>query len=282
MIVGDRTVGSTIVGLAAETKRLAVFEVAGKGMIGKLSAYLDGQGPGSGTALVTGLVYDTLGHFVARTDEVQIVGGFAPQWVDLPFSAIPGGCPIGPGQFSLGVHVGGGSNVARARTSPSTLGGVTNADVYADGPTFSIGPGTTLTTSLSLFTIVTPVYVPTINALEMDYGRLPWIEAQKKFSETAPIKGTATSAMASWHGTALDEERGAFLVVQTNGRFDEWIGERVKVTTRPIENKVRSVVLYVHNYANLKPDDISLSRRGWIQIALPGFDRIRVKVEKLS
>jgi hypothetical protein len=281
VIVGNRHLGSTVVALAAETKWLSTFEVPGQGLIGKLSVYLDGQGPGSGTAVATGLVYDTLGHFVARTDELSIPGGFAGQWVDFHFSALPGGCPIGPGHFSFGLHLGGGSNVVRVRTTPSALGGIMNPDVYADGPTFAIGSGTALSSALSLYAIATSAFVPVRNALEMDYGRLPWYAAEAKFSETAPLKGTAIAASAAWHGTYMDEERGAFAVVQTGGMFDTWLGERVKITTRPIENKIRSVVAYVHNYAAID-DDISLTRRGWMQIALPGFDRLRVTVERMS
>jgi hypothetical protein len=283
MIVGNRNIGATVVGLAAETKRLAVFEIPGKGLIGKLSVYLDGLGPGSGTALVTGLVYDTAGVFVGRTDEVAIPGGQPAAWVDFHFTDIPGGCPVGPGHFSLGLHLGGGSNIVRVHTTPSSLGGITNADVYGDGPTVAIGTGTALTTDLSLYAIATSAFVPPPSALEMYYGRLPWFSAEAKFGETAPVKGTATTAMLSWHGTNLDLERGAFAVVKTGGIFDDWIGERVKITTRPIETKVRSLVAYVHNYAALDDrDDISITRRGWMQIALAGNDRLRVRVERLS
>jgi hypothetical protein len=116
--------------------------------------------------------------------------------------------------------------------------------------------------------------------VEMYLARLPFPEAQEVFASTGP-SGESRLAVCSWHGTALDPERGSFVVAHVDGKFDDWIGERVQVRLRG-RGESRAVYGYVYNAADVAPDDISIPRRMFAALAPPGLDRLDVFVERMK
>lgn len=282
MILGDRTPGLTPAVLATNTKVAARFTARVTGLFGKLAVYVDGLGGGNGTALLRGIVYAADGSLLGVSDEAQVRSGAPAGWVDLRFST-PGGCLLpATGDYDLGVLVGGTTNVARVFTKPWQAGGRRNANPYAAGPSDPFGAPTLLTTDLAVYGIAVGQYAPPDLAGEFYYARLPFLEAQKKLSETGPAPNTAHAARLAWHGTSVDPERGSFAVVQLNGVFSDWIGERVKITSWQQKGlPVKSVRCYVHNYADLQTD-LSVPRRVWAWLAPPGMDALQVTVEKLT
>ena len=117
--------------------------------------------------------------------------------------------------------------------------------------------------------------------VEVYLARLPFPEAQAVFASTGP-SGESRLGVCSWHGTMLDPERGSFVVVQVDGKFDDWIGERVRVRLRGGRGEERAVYGYVYNAADVSPDDLSLPRRLFAALAAPGLDRLDVFVEKMK
>lgn len=122
---------------------------------------------------------------------------------------------------------------------------------------------------------------------EFYYGRLPFAEAQKVLGATAPVNGTLHQCVASWHGTSLDPERGSFAVVQAGGVLDAFVGERIKVTRHGLLGGPRAAFAYVHNALDIPvafgiAPDLSLPRRVWLALALPGDDSLAVTVERLA
>jgi hypothetical protein len=288
MIVGDRTPGPTIVTLAADTKRVARFAVPGFGRVAKLDVYLDGLGAGgvglgSPVSVARAVIYDNAGNLVAVSDEVAVLGGQAPGWVDFPFvNATPGGVILTAANYSFGLIVGGVTNLIRIYTTPTILGGMMNADTYLDGPTSVFGTSSALVVDMAVFGIGVASFAPAPLADEFYYARLPFYEAQLKFSESSPVHSSALQAKVSWHGTGLDVERGSFAVVQLGGIFDDWIGERIKITSRAAKGEQsRSAICFVHNYADID-EPVSVPRRVFAALAPPGLDSIIATVEKMG
>jgi hypothetical protein len=274
--------------LAADTKVAARFTAPLPGLLGKLTAYLDGLGSGHGVAKLKAIVYYSstgsyANQFIGVSDEVQIASGAPAEWVDFRFSQ-PGGLYLPQAyDYDFGLLVGGTSNVARAFTEPNTLGRRNNADVYADGPSNPFGSAAFQATDLAIYGIAVGKYAPpTIGVDEFYYARLPFADAQQKFMETAPIRKTALPARLTWHGTGVDVERGSFAVVQLNGRFNDWIGERIRITSWQQKGlPASSVRCFVHNYAELD-SDLSVPRRVWAALAPLGMDSLDVTVERLA
>lgn len=112
---------------------------------------------------------------------------------------------------------------------------------------------------------------------DIQIGRYPFAEAQAIFGEDPPQEGTSSVATCSWHGTILNPERGSFCVVQRGGRFADLVGDRVRVSTFT----GRAVNAYVIAEAELE-DDISLTRRLFMELGLLSADDLNVRIEILS
>jgi hypothetical protein len=126
-------------------------------------------------------------------------------------------------------------------------------------------------------TYFTAPELPDIDDIQI--GRYPFEYAQSILGMDPPQDATSTVASCSWHGTLLNPERGSFALVQRDGRFAELIGERVKVSTF----LGKSVNAYVLGEAELdEEDDISLTRRLFLELAPLSTDAINVRVAVLS
>lgn len=112
-VIGSTHKGAVPVELVADTKRVARYAVPLEVLVPKLTLYVDGLGSGSGDQVVRGVIYDSVGVLRATSDQVTIHDGQAGGWVDLPFSAYPGGVPLVAASYDFGVISGGNTNSAR-------------------------------------------------------------------------------------------------------------------------------------------------------------------------
>jgi hypothetical protein len=269
------TAGAAPLAVAADEKVVSRFTL-GAGRLAKLTAYLDTTQAGSPVPL-RAVVYDAAGALRARGGEVVLGTGLAPRWVDLPLAPeLRGGLPVGAGEYDLGLHAGG-AGLRAHQLDPDPPGGRRGPDPYADGAADPFGTATAMAGRILAFAQPFDPYAAP-EEVEMYLARLPFAEAQEVFAATGP-SGEARLGTCSWHGTALDPERGSFVVAHAEGKFDDWIGERVRLTLR---GERRAVYGYVHNAADLEPDDLSVPRRMFAALAPLGLDRLDVFVEKMK
>lgn len=221
--------------------------------ITKLSARLDGLGSGEGSVVLTATIRDQAAtpNTLGVSDEVTVAHGDAEGWVDFVFS--PALKLTVAGTFTCSLSVVSGDD-----TSVRAL----------------------VVGAVALFLTGFDVYVPPDNEAEAYYGRLPYVDAQAKFSETV-TKPTVYRVHAGWHGTLLERETGSFCVVRDDGPLAGFVGHRLKVTASD-QPRQRSVTVFCNAATNLIVDDISLSRRSFGGIAPLSSMRITAKVEVLA
>lgn len=111
---------------------------------------------------------------------------------------------------------------------------------------------------------------------DLEIARLPFGAAQTAL-ETTPVVDTSVLARAGWHGTALDRERGSFAIVNRGGKLKQMVGKRVSVSTF----SGKSVIAVVSGEASME-DDISLTRRSFMEIGPLALESVGVKVQELS
>ena len=266
--------------IAADHSYGQQFSVPDDRLVAKVAAYLDGLAGGHGTALVKAVIYDSALAIVATSDEVAVNSGDAAAWLTFRFDTPPA---VASGNIEWALIVGGDAGIVQAYAQATgTVPGKVVSDTYSDGPAT---PFPTLTTvaPIAMYADVFEAYAPPTNELEVYYARLPFHEAQAKLGETSPVKGTARPVSVTWHGTKLDPERGSFAVLRAGGDFDPTlIGERVKISYIR-SGVVRVIYAFVHNVGDLDVrDEISVTRRLWMELEAAGFDRIDATVEQLA
>ena len=114
------------------------------GSVTKLSAYLDGQGAGTGAQQMRMAIYadagGTPGALKAVSTAVTIVDGQPPGWVDF---ALPTPVALPAGDYWLASHQGGptgtSNTIRRYRITGGWRACKFNADAFADGPTDPFG-----------------------------------------------------------------------------------------------------------------------------------------------
>lgn len=263
----------------------------------KLSAYLDGQGPGSGEQVLRGFLIDVLAGTVAVTDPVAIEDNSEAAWLDLHF---PTRVPLIAGRtYRMGLHANGAPQAARIYVDASA-DGIRAIDDYSDGTDASFGAGglwlsedlylspdlyldsSSVIGEPALFaTYITPARTPRPDEEDAYFARLAFPSAQRRLGDTAPDRLSRTSAICGWHGTWLDAEHpgSSFAIVQFDGSLAEMVGERIKVTTK----SGRSVYAYVHRALDLDSgDELSLTRRLFQHLAPLATESLQVTVEVLG
>ena len=281
MIVGKQVPGAGRVGAPLTNRKVvARYNFRDPVTVPKLVAYLDGLGgtPGAGPQQVKGLIYSDAGALLGVGDEVVVPEGKPPGWVDLPFST-PGGVQVNAGLRDLGIIAGPTGTLSIWGDTPSSRGGQFNADTYVDGPTASFGAATVVTYDLSIYAPVIAVYEPPEHEDDFYYGGLPFAEAQAELGEETPAPNPKYLVSVGWHHTRADPEWGSFAIVNQDSELAGLLGERVKVTVRTASRE-RSVVAYVHNRGELF-DDLSLSRRLFLELGLLSADNVTATVEVL-
>jgi hypothetical protein len=278
-IFGKTNVGATTTTVQADTKRVSRYHCLESCFVPKLSMYLDGLGGGDGTALLKAVVYDTDGNLIAVGDEVQILSGSQPGWVDLGFST-PGGVPFEVADYDMGFLAGGETNIVRSYADPEDVGGKFNSDTYSDGPADPFGSATASDGRLSLFATFIKTWVPTANATDLYYARLPFAESQSVFSAGGPLKTPVFRADVGWYGDAVDSEHGAFCLVNQGSEFEQLIGERIKITRADRFNG-GTIYCFVHNRYGLV-DDLAVTRRMFLALGYPAADNFPCTIEVMQ
>jgi RHS repeat-associated protein len=156
--IGKTTIGSSNNKLAANFKSGNKVTLTQQARVTKISAYLDGNGTGSGSQLVRALIYaDSSGAPGARkatSVEVSIAKGRAAGWVDFTISPA---VVLPPGDYWLVLHSGGTANITRRFGDTVTGAERNNTDTYTDGAADPFGTPTTGNWSWSTYATYTPV-----------------------------------------------------------------------------------------------------------------------------
>ena len=146
----------------------------------------------------------------------------------------------------------------------------------------SVGFGGFENATLSAFAVVRPLWQPPAASIVDDeyLAGLSFTSAQNAFTrDSAPVVGTNKTVTAGWHGTYVNDSKGSFAVVKTDGLLADFVGERVLVTHRLTR---RSVAVYVITESDLITEEISLARRPWIALGSPSDGNLIVSAQVLG
>jgi hypothetical protein len=269
VILGNRKPGVTAVALAANTQQLIDVTLPRSGYLVDMTVYLDGTA-GSSSQPVAGTLYNAVTNtLVVVGQTVMIVPGKAAGWVALPFATHP---LLLAGAYTVGIH---GMTPATARFFHSGGAGRTMADATTSARSDLATSATS--TGPTLYATVDEVYVPPAVASDEYLAALPYPEAQALFSLGGPLQGTTRAVNVGWHGTRTDPAQGSFAVVQEGSVLEDlFLGERVRVTYGN-----NSTCVYVHDSMAIL-EDLSLTRRNFMDLADPCVDSLAAKVEVLA
>jgi hypothetical protein len=149
-------------------------------------------------------------------------------------------------------------------------------DTYADGPAAAAGtPAALIPPGVASVIELTPEWVPPLIPDEE-------LAARGWHSSQLALRGNIESASdrtvtAEWHGTSLDERRGAFALVREGGPLEELVGERVRVTRRS-----REAYVYIVGSTDDMDEDLSLTRRAWMALADAAEESIDLRLQVVT
>lgn len=107
-------------------------------------------------------------------------------------------------------------------------------------------------------------------------AQLPWMESQEAFAFGGPVPRSARAATVGWHGTDWDPMTPAFAIVNPAGPMADLVGERLKVTYRR-----KSVYVFCHDESNVI-EDLSLTKRAFIDLAAPAMEELHATIEVMA
>jgi hypothetical protein len=169
-------------GLSANYKRGSRFNLSEPGRLASISAYLDGNGGGTGSQKARLALYrdssGTPGALVAESSEMTINAGRPAGWVTAGVPALM----LDPGNYWIVVHSGSTAGIIRdfGDGANSWYG---NADAYSDGASSSFGTGSAGTGTIS----ATIAYIPASHLVTKTIGRTT--------VGTTPSKGLTSNVM---------------------------------------------------------------------------------------
>jgi RHS repeat-associated protein len=156
--IGKTSVGASNNKLAANLKSGNKVTLSQQGRFTTISAYLDGNGTGSGSQNVRALIYadssGSPGPLKATSAQVNIAKGRAPGWVDFTISPT---VTLPAGDYWLVLHSGTTANIIRRFGDTVTGSERNNTDTYSDGAADPFGTATTGNWSWSTKATYTPV-----------------------------------------------------------------------------------------------------------------------------
>jgi hypothetical protein len=150
------------------------------------------------------------------------------------------------------------------KTKPLSMGGAIN----------SAALGGTLAKALTLAPVVVPLTKYRAGMDEMLFASLPWPEAQVQLAAPG-VEGQQITASCGWHGSSFDPWRGSFAIVSRTGPLAEMVGERLAVSRRDLPT-ARTVYVYVHADSDDLTEDMSLTRRAFMDLGDPALDNLTV------
>ena len=282
-LLGVTSIGAGPVVVAPDTKQVARFDYQGDGRIAKVSIYLDGNAPGVTTSgVVRAVAYSpSTSALLWVSRDVTVTPGQAAGWVDfLPREGEE--WTFESGLIDVGVHVAPGTPLRVWSTQGGGRTGRWNADPFSDGPAATFGTSTTLDRDLAIYASYFKPWTP---PAEDDFylAALPWAESQRVFSLGGPDAQTRRTGRIGWYGSLLDPEQGANAIVRQGGPFDDYLGERLRITSRTGLLQ-RVVYVYCHDRSGEVEDDVDvvIPRGAFSRIGLLAADRISAVVEVMK
>jgi hypothetical protein len=167
-------------------------------------------------------------------------------------------------------------SIARRFTGAATSVGLTTKVMKKAAPFAGAISSVTgaLATAKKFAPIVIPLTKYPAGMDEMLYATLPFPEAQAQLGAPG-VDVTNITASCGWHGTSFDPWRGSFAIVARDGPLAEMVGERLAVTRRDLATP-RTVYVYVHSDSDDLTEDVSLTRRAFMELGDPALDNISV------
>lgn len=156
--------------------------------------------------------------------------------------------------------------------------GQTNSDSYGDGASSPFGGAVPIDLNLSIFATYTTAAQITPDEDDFYYARLPFERAQKVLDTGKTEPRSLRVANLGWHGNRLDQERGSFVIVNSDGPLADLVGERLRITVGRGLAVARCVTAYCHTRATLD-SDLSVPRRLFLALDQLGDERPEVEVE---
>lgn len=297
MIFGNTIYDRVVTGFAPDTWVASPVEISVDTRLSKMTLYVDGNAGGLTEQWLRASVHDSTGAAVATSDVVTVVSGQAASFVDFSFLTVsPGGAAVSAGTYEMLVHAGGAEEVARFYVDlcsgwyagPNSVdvsgnlgwtfgaaNGTVGDDPFEDGPPDSTS-GSTDPVLIPAYLTAFATYAPSTVLSEREYANLPYPDALSVLASTSPDRSTEMRASCGWHGTSFAPESGALAIVKKDGILADYVGERVRV-----ECDERVTYAYVYDARDII-EDLSLTRRGYIDLAEPNVEELDVVVTAMT
>lgn len=278
MIIGNTSVAGVPVERDTDTKRVSRFLVPLDGYIVKLTLWLDGLGSGVGDQVHKAVVYGSGGELRGEGVETTVKDGQAAWWTDFLFST-PVAVTAGE-EIDFGLLSGPAANTTRVwELAADGAGGRWNANTYTAGAVDPFGASTPLAGRVCGFVTHSIGWKPPENMDDFYYARLPFAESQEIFSVGSLAISPIFNVDCGWYGQDLDDELGAFAIVQEGGKYESLLGERVQIRRR--DDSTRVVHAFVHDrYPLLEP--IAVTRRLFLALGYLAADSFPVSVRVMT
>ncbi|MDX6505131.1 MAG: hypothetical protein QOE29_2256, partial [Gaiellaceae bacterium] len=189
---GTTTIGTSTDLASADYKEVSRY-TAVAGTVTKLTGYISGLGPNTGSQLVRAVMYaDSAGNpgaLLGVSNAVTVAAGQPWGWVDFPF---PSAIPVSAGTIWMGYIAGANNDLTQLRYDPATadLRYNANAGGFAGGPTSPFGTAVPASLHYSLYaTVTTSSNTPPVPAIASPSSSLTW-----KVGDSISFSGGATDA----------------------------------------------------------------------------------------
>jgi hypothetical protein len=153
-LFGGGNPGTSFSAMSADAKRATRWFLYYPATIKQLRVYVDGNGGGSGSQPIRGIVYSDEGgqpgRLLGRSFQATIPAGTPAGWVTLQ---LPFRVELNPGYYWLGLHSGANGGVARFGWSSRANSRRYNIDTYADGPASPFGTASADDLAIAIHTI---------------------------------------------------------------------------------------------------------------------------------
>lgn len=280
MIVGNTALkaAATPVEYAADRKRVGRFLMPLDGYIAKLSFMADGLGSGVGDQVHMPVIYSAAGVLLGVGAETTVKDGQAAGWVDFVF---PSPVPVVAGvEIDFGLLSGPATNTTRVwELAADGSGGRWNADTYSGGAATPFGTSTAIAGRAIGFATHTIGWQVPANVDDFYNARLPFADSQDIFKNGSFAPSPIYNVDCGWYGQDLDDELGAFAIVQEGGKYEGLLGERVQIRRRDQADK--QVFAFVHDrYPLLEP--IAVTRRLYLALGYLAADSFPVTIRVMT
>jgi hypothetical protein len=153
VLLGKRTPGASSSKMSANAKRAVAFPLYFPATVRKLHAFVDGQGAGSGSQTLRGVLYgngpgNAPGALLGRTFQFSVPAGMSGRWLELYLAPA---IRLNPGVYWLGLHSGATGGVARFAWDPRDNSRRFNVDFFPDGPSNPFGSAALDNQQMSIF-----------------------------------------------------------------------------------------------------------------------------------